>query len=315
MDIPAPQKRLINRQQLWSVLHEGKGRTGHAYNFLLVILILISLAIIPLEFLPGYKKFDEVIHVIEAVIIALFTLEYLLRIYAAPNRLRYIFSFFGIVDLLSIVPFYSGLFGTEYIRVLRVIRLLKVTEIEAAAQTDEEVTMQRDMGLGEGEKVEYIVTRSPVTLLFGMLPPIVAVTFGLGILLMFEGYIGIAVAATLFLFAVIFLWKAWLDFSYDVIYVTNQRLIFQNQHLLGRSINQVSYPSITNVKPFYPGPLSYIFRFGSLVIDTAAEHPGQIGLHMVRKHEKAAHVIMQKMYAVQQRFNGTITSVQANPEA
>lgn len=294
MDMPPGDKRQLLREQLWSIMHDGRGRYGHAFNFGLVVLILISVSIIPLEFLPQFSRFEQFVLIVESVVVALFTAEYALRIYAAPNRLRYIFSFFGIVDLLSIMPFYAGIFGTEYIRALRLVRLFKLAEIEPAAQREEIRTMKRTIGLSEGEHVEHVVTKSPIILVFGVIPPLIALVFGFVILLMFEGVIGLAIAIVLFLFALVFLWKAWLDYSYDVIYVTNYRLIFQNQHILGRSINQVNYPSITNVKPFYPGPISYILRYGSLVIDTAAEHPGQIGLHAVRKHEEAAHLIMHK---------------------
>lgn len=301
VDIPRLEKRQLLRKYLWSVLHEGSGRLGHAFNFLLVILILVSVAIIPLEFLPAYQSYNQIVHVIEAVIVAMFTIEYVLRIYAAPRRLGYIFSFFGIVDFLSIIPFYAGIFGTEYIRVLRLIRFFKIAEIESAAQNDETDALQRGVGLVPGETVEYIVSKSPLVLIFGMFPPLIALIFGLGILLFSQEGNPIAIAASivLFFFALVFLWKAWLDYSYDVIYVTNYRLIFQNQHLFGRSINQVNYYAITNVKPYYPSSISYIFRYGSLVIDTAAENPGQIGLHMVRKHELAARHIMQKCFAAQ----------------
>lgn len=284
------------RQKLWRVMHDGHGRSGQVFSFVLVILILLSVAILPLDFLPNFDEFENTVHIIEAVLVACFTIEYILRIFAAPKRMRYIFSFFGIVDLLSIIPFYAGIFGTEYIRALRLIRLFKLGEIEASAQKDEITTMQKDIGLLDGERVELVVTKSPVVLFGGVIPPIVALTFGLVILFTFMNPIGIALAVVLFFFALIFLWKAWLDYSYDVIYVTNYRLIFQNQHILGRSINQVNYHSITNVKPYYPSPLSYVLRYGSLVIDTAAENPGQIGLHTVRKHEHAAHCIMQKSF-------------------
>jgi len=283
------------------VLHEGKGRPGKVLNFSLIVLVLLSVAILPLEFLPNFPKFDGVLYTVEAIVIGVFTVEYLLRIYAAPNRLKYIFSFFGIVDLISIMPFYAGLFGTEYVRALRLVRFIKIAEIESSAQNDEEEQMHKGVGLVEGERVEYVVTKSPIVLFLGAIPPVIAIGFGLATLLAFEGDpLSIAVAVVLFLFGLIFVWKMWLDFGYDVIYVTNYRLIFHNQHLLGRSINQVSYPAITNVKPFYPSVFSYLLRYGSLVVDTAAEHPGQIGLHTVRKHEHAAHIIMQKTFEAKQ---------------
>jgi hypothetical protein len=292
-----PEKPQL-RQQLWRILHEGKGRLGHAFNFALVILILLSVAIVPLELLPNYREFSEIIGIIEAVIIALFTFEYVLRIYSAPNRLRYIFSFFGIIDLLSIIPFYAGIFGTPFIRVLRLIRLVKIGAIDSPGGLEDSDQMERGIGLMQNEQVEYVVTKHPLFLFIGTIPPVLAASFALGVLFVWNGNpIAISFAVLLLLFAFVLLLKTWLDFSYDVIYLTNYRLIFHDQHLLGRSINQMSYGAITNVKPFYPSMISYIFRYGTLVIDTAAEHTEKVSITMVRHHEQAAHVIMQRAFA------------------
>lgn len=288
------------RAHLWDVMHEGKGHLGHAFNFLMVVLILLSVAILPIKFLPSYPAYDEFINVLEAFIVGIFTAEYILRIYAAPRRLQYIFSFSGIVDFLSIMPFYTGVFHTEYVRVLRLVRFLKLGEIEAAAANDEDVRMKKIVGLGEGEHVEYVVTKHPLFLIVGCIPPTVALAFGFCILLLTDGeVIGISIGIALIVFALVFLWKTWLDFSYDAIYLTNYRLIFNNKHLLGRNINQISYRAITNVKPAYPSMLAYIFRYGSLVIDTAADVPGEVSISMVREHEKAAHLIMQKCVGIE----------------
>ncbi len=294
MLLSTKEKRLKNREILWDILQHGHGRMGAIFHITLIALILVSSALIPLEFLLPKGPAHTVIAVLEAIVVGLFTTEYVLRLYAAPKRMQYIFSFFGIIDFLSIFPFYAGVFGSPFIRLISLIRLFKLGQIDAAAEMASATDMRKDMGLVEGENVEHVVTKSPVSLIIGVIAPLFALTFGLGVLLQGIGIIAIAVSVGLILFALIFLWKAWLDFSYDVIYVTNYRLIFQNQHLLGRSINQVSYNAITNVKPRYPNALSYILRYGSLVIDTAAEHPGQIQLHTVRQHEKAAHIIMQK---------------------
>jgi hypothetical protein len=314
MTIEKSDRQRDFRQKLWAVLHEGKGPSGHAYNFLLILLVLISTAIVPLEFFAYNDHFDQVVLVLETMIVSVFATEYILRIYSAPNRMRYLFSAFGIIDLLSILPFYSSLFGTPYIRLLRLVRLLKLTEIDAAAETDEELKMQREMGLVGGENVEYIVTKTPIILLFGSLPSIFAITFGLVVLIEPTGYIGIGLAVILFSFAIMFLWKVWLDFSYDVIYVTNYRLILQNQHLLGRSSNQVSFTSVTNVKPFHHSLIGYILRYGSLMIDTAADSTGAIKLDFVRRHEKAARIIMQKCFEAQQRFDAPVTGPVNTPE-
>ncbi len=300
-------RRIQRRQRLWAVLHHGRGRIGRALNALLALLIVFSAAIIPLEWIIGFNEYAGIVHVVEGVIVGVFTIEYVLRVYSAPRRLRYVASFWGIVDLLSIAPFYAGVFGTEYIRLLRLVRFLKLGEIEPSAHSDQGRWLQRGIGLLEGERIEHVVTKHPLVLVLGCIPCVVSVTAALSAFILAESNpIGIAIGVALLSFALVLFWRAWLDYSYDVIYVTNLRLVFQNQHLLGRSINQVNYVSITNVKPQYAGVFSYLFRYGTLIVDTAAEHPGQIGMTMVRNHEKAAHEIMRQCQVHGQGTNLTI---------
>lgn len=288
-------KNDVTRKQLWNVLHHGHGRSGHAFGVAMSLLIIISVGILPLEFLPYFARYETVLLIAESIITAIFTVEYAVRIYAAPKRMKYILSFSGIVDLLSILPFFLSFLGSPYIRAIRIVRLLKIRDIEAAGAEEEESTLEHDVGLTPEERVEYIVTRHPLFLLFGCLPPAFSLTAGLLIAFAMDGHpIALAVAFSLGLFALIFFWKTWLDYSYDLIYVTSRRLIFQNQHLLGRSINQVNYFAITNVKPEYPNMISYILRYGTIVIDTPSAALSKVELHMVRDHERAAHLIMAK---------------------
>lgn len=295
MIISQSEKRQIRREQLWAVMHDGHGTTGHAFHFVLVILIILSVAILPLDFFPGTENLSLPLTIADGVFVAIFTVEYALRIYAAPSRSAYIFSPTGIVDFLSILPFYSGLPWGEYLRLARLIRIFKILGIHEEAPKEKSELKLKNIELLEGESVEYIIRRHPLYLLFSAVPPLVSLSFGIGILIASEiNPVSLSVSVALILFSLLFLWSGWLDFAYDVIYLTNLRLIFQNEHLLGRSVNHVDYRQITNVKPYYPNVLSYIFRFGSIVIETAAEATGQIQLDTVRKHEKAAHLIMQK---------------------
>lgn len=291
-------RSIQRRQRIWSVLHHGRGRIGRTFNIGLSFLIVVSTAVVPLEHVESFAPYITTFRVIESIIVGIFTAEYVLRVYSAPRRLRYITSFWGIVDLLSIVPFYAGVFGSEYIRLLRLVRFFKLGEVKPSAKSDEGRSLKLGLGLLPNEEITYVATKHPLLLIVGCIPCVIALMGCISAFVISDSSpIGIAIGILLALFAVIFFWRAWLDYSYDVIYITNMRLIFNNQHLLGRSVNQVGYNSITNVKPQYAGILSYIFRFGTLVIDTAAEHPGQIGMTMVRKHERAAHAIMNQLHA------------------
>jgi len=289
------RKRTVFRVHLWAVMHDGHGRAGHAFHFLLVVLIIISVATLPLEFFPGTENLADTFVIIDGIIVGIFTVEYALRLYAAPSRLGYVFSATGIIDLLSIIPFYGNIPWGEYLRLLRLIRIFKILGIHEEVPRDKQTLPLKSTDLQEGATVEYIIRRLPLFLLFSAIPPLVSLSFGIGILIVSDiNPTSLSIGIALMLFSLLFLWSAWRDFAYDVIYLTDKRLIFQNQHLLGRSINHVDYRQITNVKPYYPHALAFIFRFGSINIETAAEGTGHIQLDTVRRHEKAAHLIMQK---------------------
>lgn len=291
-------RRIQRRQRLWAVLQLGRGKAGRIFNAGISLLIVVSVAIIPLEWIDGFDRYLYAIHVLEAAIVGAFTTEYAMRVYAAPRRLRYVFSFYGLVDLLSIAPFYAGVFGSQYVRLLRLVRFFKLGEVEPSAQSDEGLSLKHGLGLLDDERISHVATKHPLVLLVGCLPCIVAITAAFAAIIGSDLHpVGIAIGVALIAFALVLFWRTWLDYSYDVIYVTNMRLIFQNQHLLGRNVNQVGYGAITNVKPQYAGVLSYLFGYGTIIIDTAADRPGEIGMHMVRHHEKTAHAIMREMGA------------------
>ena len=117
------------RKNIWDIMHYCKGPVGHVFSYAMIVLIVISVAILPLEFMPVLQQYAAVLVGMEIVLTALFTVEYLLRIYGAPNRLQYVFSFFGIIDLMSILPFYLGFLGTQYLRIFRLARIIRVLQI------------------------------------------------------------------------------------------------------------------------------------------------------------------------------------------
>lgn len=104
---------------------------------LIAALILFSTVCFSLETLPDLKPLTiRFLHYSEIVIVAIFTVEYCYRIYCAKNRLRFIFSFYGLVDLLAILPFYIApvldLRSLRLLRLMRVLRLLKLARYHKA---------------------------------------------------------------------------------------------------------------------------------------------------------------------------------------
>ena len=126
------------RSEVAAVLDGDHRRIGRAVIFAVYVLIIFSALSIGVETLPNLSPgISAFLSVAEVVIVAAFTIEYVLRIVTAPKPLAYIFSFWGIVDLVAVLPFYLAL-GLDLralraLRLLRLIRLLKIARYSVAA--------------------------------------------------------------------------------------------------------------------------------------------------------------------------------------
>ncbi|MCT4624889.1 MAG: ion transporter [Schleiferiaceae bacterium] len=120
------------RERIHEIIFEADTRAGKAFDIALLVAIILSVVIVMLESVRSLDaRFAEEFDTLEWVFTGLFTLEYLLRIYVTNKPLKYIFSFYGIIDLLSIVPSYIGLFvgGAESLLVIRSLRLLRIFRV------------------------------------------------------------------------------------------------------------------------------------------------------------------------------------------
>jgi voltage-gated potassium channel len=105
---------------------------GKAFDIGLLFAIILSIIIVMLESVPSIDaSYDALFKKIEWILTVAFTLEYLIRIYVTENKSKYIFSFYGIIDFLSILPTYLSLMftGGSYLLVIRALRLLRVFRI------------------------------------------------------------------------------------------------------------------------------------------------------------------------------------------
>src|SRR5258708_23842099 len=114
--VNAPVRELAN------VLLERDGPYAQAFENLILALIVLSLVSVGLETLSGLPAWaTRVLKIGEIVVVAVFSFEYLLRIVAAPRKLAFIFSFYGLVDLLAIAPFYLAELVARYLPALRML--------------------------------------------------------------------------------------------------------------------------------------------------------------------------------------------------
>jgi len=104
---------------------ENRNNYGKIFDALIQFLILFSLVSFSVETLPDLSpSILEFFQKSEIVIVAIFSVEYLLRIYVADNKLKYIFSFYGLIDLIAILPFYIS--KTVDLRAIRIFRILRI---------------------------------------------------------------------------------------------------------------------------------------------------------------------------------------------
>jgi len=116
------------RQKLKQIVEERDTAAGRAFDRTVWLLILVSLASFSVETLPGLSRWTQaVLSWVNTATVIAFTVEYLLRILVADHRLEFVFSFFGLIDLAAIAPFYLAL-GVD-LRSIRVIRLLRVFRV------------------------------------------------------------------------------------------------------------------------------------------------------------------------------------------
>ena len=128
-----------NLPRLKDIIEKTDTRTGRLFNVSILILIVISVVCFSIETLPDLSPaVRQVFWIIECCAISIFTVEYLIRFAVADNKRKFVTSFFGIVDLLAILPFFLSLgfdlVAIRSLRLLRVFRLFKLGRYSKAIQ-------------------------------------------------------------------------------------------------------------------------------------------------------------------------------------
>jgi len=137
----------ILRRKLNVIVFGTSTKAGRRFDVVLLWIILFSVLVVMLESVPEYgERFTLEFGVIEWIITIIFTIEYILRIWISPRPFRYIFSFWGVVDLLSILPTYLSIFfgGYHYLLLVRIFRLLRVFRIFKLARFSSEAKILRE---------------------------------------------------------------------------------------------------------------------------------------------------------------------------
>lgn len=148
------------RAKAHEIIFEADTPAGRAFDIALIVTILLSVVAVMLESVaPIGARYGSVLRVTEWVITVVFTIEYILRLLCVGQPVRYARSFFGIIDLLAILPTYISFFipGAQALAVVRVLRILRVFRVLKLVQYVREASVLRQALINSGRKILVFV--------------------------------------------------------------------------------------------------------------------------------------------------------------
>ena len=119
------------RNSLWTIVEDNTTKKGKLFDYFIQILIVLSLVSFSIESLPNLSdKTLNILQKFEILSITIFSTEYILRIFVSKRPIKYIFSFYGIIDILAILPFYvTGLIDLRFLRMFRIFRVFRAFKL------------------------------------------------------------------------------------------------------------------------------------------------------------------------------------------
>lgn len=136
-------KKISWREKIHEIIYEADTPEGKLFDVILLITIIASILLVMLESVESIDfKYHDYLNIGEWIITIFFSIEYILRIISIKKPLKYVFSFYGIIDLLSTIPMYltfilvgsHSLVALRALRLLRVFRILKLARYTGASE-------------------------------------------------------------------------------------------------------------------------------------------------------------------------------------
>lgn len=161
----------IFKQRAHIIIYGTSTKAGRYFDLILLGLILLSVLLVMMETVTAFDlKYHYELVFLEWIITGFFTIEYLLRIISINKPLKYIFSFYGVIDLLAILPMYLSFFfvGTSILSVVRSLRLLRLFKILNHPQfTSQSVQLKKAINASRGKIVVFIYFVLIITIIIG----------------------------------------------------------------------------------------------------------------------------------------------------
>ncbi len=159
------------RGLLYDIIFETDTRGAKAFDIVLIMAILASVLVVMLDSVESIAAvYHQPLYVAEWILTILFTLEYAGRLASVESKRRYALSFFGIIDLLAIIPTYLSLLlpGTHFLAIIRVLRVLRVFRVlKLVRYLGEARTLARAMAASRFRIVVFLITVLTLVVILG----------------------------------------------------------------------------------------------------------------------------------------------------
>lgn len=161
------------RERLYIMVFQTDTVAGRRFDKILLLIILASLVTVILDSIDEvHQGYSGVLAAIEWGFTAVFLAEYITRLYCSPKPLRYAFSFYGLVDLLAIVPGIIALYysDAQYLLIIRVIRMLRIFRVLKLSPYLKQANYLMEALRGSKQKIiVFLVSVSTLVTVFGTL--------------------------------------------------------------------------------------------------------------------------------------------------
>jgi voltage-gated potassium channel len=161
------------QEKLHMVIYEADTKAGKFFDQALLAAIAGSLIVVMLDTVESvHQPYGDILYGLEWFFTILFTIEYIGRIIAVTQTRKYIFSFYGIVDLLSIIPTYISIFlpGSQYLMSVRALRLIRVFRVlKLTRYLGEAAELRKALRMSRPKITVFLVVVMTVTIINGTL--------------------------------------------------------------------------------------------------------------------------------------------------
>ena len=164
---------LSRRQRLHTIIFETDTLAGRRFDKTLLVIILLSLLVTIIDSIESlHREYSTVFAIFEWGFTLIFAVEYLLRLYCSPRPMKYAFSFYGLVDLLAIVPGVLAIYysDAQYLLIVRIIRMLRIFRVLKLGTYLRQANYLLAALRGSKQKIiVFLVTVSTLVTVFGTL--------------------------------------------------------------------------------------------------------------------------------------------------